>query len=445
MSYKATKRWERYSLESLVEGVTDPRGLLFLSEAGQCNMEQVKVLHHGLDTVKQLYKGELRPDLLEQVERLYNEGFGECLELADTIWMVASGGASGYQYRLQNSDLGLILFIKSRYADRDEDFSHLKIECSPHWLQPRSVDDMGRELDALAAKVLQSPQPGGVAVHLCADVQGWEPPANLSERMVTRARRIVSHDSAKVLFMDMGEVALKFSKGQSYLLGSASTVQAAVYRKDIQAKAADKLDFWQSIWRNAGDLDQSFYQEDKPVWRVEIRFHHSVLADFGRGVAQTLEYGASIEAGRWAHIRGAAKHLQGLWQYGLNSFRLEHPHEGGWSSNRYLDPVWQLLMEDVAFAPPVTDLLYKRVKKSPGIGNEKNLMLAIGNLLSVYARNRFTPERAIKCIKKSGVYDDLYAYMERRAYADYRNFNEGEIFEFVRKGLQLRTLLGRAA
>lgn len=54
--------------------------------------------------------------------------------------MIGSGGASGYQFRLQNSDLGLILFLKSRYAEQDKEFSHFKIECSPHWLLPRSIE-----------------------------------------------------------------------------------------------------------------------------------------------------------------------------------------------------------------------------------------------------------------------------------------------------------------
>jgi len=442
---KKLKTWDRYSRDSLVENTTAPQGRLFLSELGQINLEGVQVLHAGLDTVKQLYFGQIRLDLLEQIERLYSEGFGECLELGGHVWMIGSGGASGYQYRLQNSDLGLILFIKSRYAELDKEFSHLKIECSPHWLLPRSIEIIKRELDALAAHVLKSPQAKGCAPHICVDVQGWNPPADFSDRLVTRARRILSHDSCKLIYMDMGEVALRYNQGQSYLFGSASSVQMAVYRKDIQAKAADKLDFWQSTWnKKAGDsFDQSAYNPELPVWRIELRFHHSVLEDFARGAAEQLEYGSSLQAGIWAHIQGVSKHLTGLWRYGLNGFRLEV--QGERSSHRYLDPFWQLLSEDITYFAPVGDLNYKRVKKSPGLGNEKNLMLAVGNLISVYARNRFTPKKAHQCLKDSGIYEDLCCYMERKANADYRNFNESQIFEFVTKALQLRTLMGKAA
>ncbi len=442
---KKLKAWERYSLESLADNTTDARGRLFLSELGQVNLEGVQVLHSGLDTIKQLYSGELRLELLQEVERLYGEGFGECLEVGGHVWMLGSGGASGYQFRLQNSDLGLIVFLKSRYAENDKAFSHLKIECSPHWLHARSVETMKRELDALADCFLHGQQGSGVAVHMCVDVQGWAPPANLSDRLVTRARRVLSHDSCKVLYWDMGEVALRYNQGQSYLFGSASSVQMAVYRKDVQAKAIDKLDFWQSVWNKAAgnELEQSAYDPSAPVWRIEVRFHHSVLADFGRGAAAQLEYGASLQAGIWSHIQGVSGHLTGLWQYGLNSFRLEA--QGEKASQRYLDPFWQLLLDDVLFLKPVGELLYKRVKKTPGLGNEKNLMLAVGTLLSVYARHRFTPKQAFNCLKASGIYDDLCAYMERRANADYRNFRESDLFEFVAKALQLRTLLGKAA
>lgn len=290
-----------------------------------------------------------------------------------------------------------------------------------------------------------SPRPKAAPPHICVDVQSWEPPANFSDRLVTRARRILSHDSCKVLYMDLGEVTLRYNQGQSYLFGSASSVQMAVYRKDIQAKATDKLDFWQDTWnRKAGDsYDTPAYNPDLPVWRIKLCFHHAVLAEFARGAAEQLEYGSSLQAGIWSHIQGVSQHLTGLWRYGLNGFRLEV--QGERPSSRYLLPFWQLLGEDITYFAPVGDLDYKRVKKTPGLGCEKNLMLAIGNLLSLYARNRFPPKKALECLKASGIYDDLYAYMQRKADANFRIFQESQIFEFVTKALQLRTRLGKAA
>lgn len=443
---KQVKRWQRYSLESLQTGQgEDKRGRIFLSELGQVNLSEVQVLHKGIDTVKQLYKGLPRPEVLADVERMYGEGFGECIELGGHVWMVGSGGQSGYQYRLQNSDLGLILFLKSRHATADKEFSHLKIECSPHWLQPRSLATAGKDLDALALVLLERSEGAGCALHLCADIQGWSPSKDFTGCMVTRARRILSHDSAKLVYMDMGEVGRVFNEGESYLLGSAASVQLSVYRKDIQAKKFDKLDFWKAVWnKTPGEsFDQSAYDEEKPVWRIEVRFHHSVLQDFGRGAAQGVEYGATLQEAAWAHVSGVEKHLQALWCYGLGCFRLETASEKG--MGRFIDPFWQLLRDDVVFYPPDDAYLYKRVKKVPGIGNEKNLMLALGNMLSVYARNRFTTKQAIAFIQASGIYDDLYHYFFNRACRDHRVFHESEIAEFIAKGLQLRTLLGKAA
>jgi hypothetical protein len=307
---KQVKRWARFSAASLAVDREDSHGNIFLSALGQFNLSGVNVLHKGLDTVKQLYSGFLRLEVLDEIERMYSDGFGECMTLGGVVWLVGSGGASGYQYRLHNADLGLILFVKSRYAEKRDEASHLKIECSPHWLYPRDTSDMSRELDAFASLLLDRVRPSGCAVHLCIDVQGWSPSSNFLDCLVTRARRIVSHDSAKMVYMDFGEVASTYNKGQSYLLGSASTVQMAVYRKDVQAKAMDKLDFWQSIWRGVPNEDFSgrVYDEGKPVWRVEFRFHHSVISDFGRARHPRWNMAGLL---KWRHGR-IFRALQGI-------------------------------------------------------------------------------------------------------------------------------------
>lgn len=439
---KAVKLWERYSMASLLEGRQDDKGGLFLSELGQVDLSGVRVLHHGLDTVRQLFKGFLVPSVVADIESLYLQGFGECIELGGHVWVVGSGGASGYQFRLQNSDLGLIIFLKSRYAELVDSGSHLKIEASPHWIVERSSEEMKRDFDRLAACFFSRFEMAGVSVHMCCDVQGWEPPANFSDSLVTRARRMVSHEGGNVVYMDLGEVALRFNRGQSYQFGSASSVQMAVYRKDLQAKATDKLDFWRSRWLTQRDDELNpFYVEGQPVWRVEVRFHHSVIQDFSRGYASQLENGFSIVEGIWSGIAGISEHLQGLWKYGLESFRLEMTQ----GTKRYLAPFWQFLLQDVIFSNPKGDFVYLRVKKTPGLGNEKNLMLAVGNLMSVYARNRFTAQYAFECLKKSGIYDDLYNYFAIRSARRALNITDSDIFQFVEKALQLRTLYGKAA
>lgn len=92
---KQVKQWERYSVESLARNEQLAGGRLFMSEFGLADLSRIRLLHAGLDTVKQLYSGKLRQSVLEEVERVYNDGFGECMELGGHLWLIGSGGASG--------------------------------------------------------------------------------------------------------------------------------------------------------------------------------------------------------------------------------------------------------------------------------------------------------------------------------------------------------------
>lgn len=134
--------------------------------------------------------------------------------------------------------------------------------------------------------------------------------------------------------------------------------------------------------------------------------------------------------------------LRGLWRYGLNAFRLEVQERG---CGRYIDPAWQLFRDDVHFANSGEDRPMARKRKTPGDGNERNIGLAFGNMLSIFARNRVTPEKAWNFLKSSGIYDDIYFMMQRRAHAEFRSFSEEEVYDAVVKGMRKRMLLGKAA
>jgi hypothetical protein len=434
---RKSKLWERAGREP-GDGKT-----LFVSELGQVDLAGFKILHHGLDTVRQLFECQLKPEVLVEIHRIYDERMGEVLELGGFLWLVGSGGKSGYRYRLQNSDLGLIIFVKSNYQTIENRAGHIKIECSPHWIDTRDAETMERELTAFASLIADSAEPCGCAAHICCDIQGWEPGDDFLERIVTRARRIVHRHSNEVQYADLGEVATVFGKSESYLMGSPTSVQFALYRKDLQTKKTDKLHYWRDVWNR--ELDENMnphYDEEKPVWRLEYRFHQNVIGQFAQGHAAQLEYGFTTERRNWMGIAGLSRHLYGLWCYGLDVFRLELSAHG---HGTYVDPAWQLLREDIKFAEPEGNFLYRRVYKTPGIGNEKNLMLAVGNLLSCYARHRYNANFAFQCLKKSGIYDDLYNYMARRAHHRQAFFSEQAIYDYVKHSLRVRELKGVAA
>jgi len=138
------------------------------------------------------------------------------------------------------------------------------------------------------------------------------------------------------------------------------------------------------------------------------------------------------------------RELTGLWRYGLEHYRLELvASEGGYS--RFYEPVWQMLLDDVVMGEPTKVLHFKRAKPKPGETGVKNMLLAVGNLLTCYAKFRFTPEQAHECLKHSGIYDALHTYMFNRACAREQALADGAIFDFVKKGLDARILGGNAA
>jgi hypothetical protein len=166
---KVIRSWDRFDLAS---GEESRFGRLFVSALGQVDLSGLRVVHSGVDTIRQLYRGVLIPDVFQRVVEAFESGFGECLEFGGHVWAVGSGGKSGYRYRLQNNDLGIIIFLRSWYSEVTESGAHFKVEASPHWIAERDTDTIRADLDRLASVFLSGFEPSGVAVHLCVDIQG---------------------------------------------------------------------------------------------------------------------------------------------------------------------------------------------------------------------------------------------------------------------------------
>ncbi len=416
------KTYERYSEESLCKGETDKRGRLFVSPLGQSDFRGVHILHSGVDTVRQLYAGTPHMSSVELVQGAYEAGFKEVVELQGVEFLVGSGGKSGYRWRLQNSDLGLIILYGSRHVTLEKEGAHLKMELSPHLIAQDDPKGTQKFMDAFASELLSLPKPSGCAVHLAVDFQGWEPPKDFEERFVTRGRRKVRFDG--VIEFDVRSASAVYGERETFMWGSAGALQFSLYRKDIEARKRDKWDYWTGVWRQATDVEtfpETVFHPTAPVWRAEARFHHSVVSEFAETLKVSL---ASYEA--------VAVHLTGLWIYALDAYRLD-------ASRTYIDPFWQLLREDVQFLAPARDLVYRRTRKTPGVGNEKNLMLALGNMLSVYARHGFRVKRVMGYLRSSGMWSDLMGY----AYE--RQMSPSEFEQWIAKGLSVRRLMGKAA
>ncbi|GHD52516.1 hypothetical protein SAMN05216429_106126 [Marinobacter persicus] len=399
------------------------KGDLFIGPEGQqVNLQNVNVLWSGVDTVRQLYQGRLRPEILADIVQSYETGHGAVITINGIEWAVMSGRRGGFRYLLQNREYGLTILVQNFYAEADTQGTHVKIEASPRWLYERGSQQVQDELIYWARHFLAAAEPSGVAIHLAVDFQGWEPPQDFAQRFVTRAKTVNVYTGVSNVDWETG--ATVNGRGETYTFGKANSLQTCLYDKSKEVDVSDKRAFMESIWEtavNEHSFPDTCYDPEKPVWRLEIRLHHRIVNEIADGTEGMPVIKSFIDA---------VPHLTGFWRYALQGNRYE-------AKKHWIHPIWTKLRDDVVFGHPAPQLLYKRAKKEPGCGNEKNVSLAFGNLLSIYARNRFNSRQAWDCLKKSGLWDDLTNYYRNR------DITENELFQLVEDGLIKRRLLNK--
>jgi len=368
-------------------------GRLFfdVGRTGFSDLSKVRLLRCGVDTVRQLYRGLIHPDVLAMFEKS-----GTIVDFAGERWHAGRVGRdSGYQFKLQNADLGFVLLIKNFNAKADSIGPHLKIEVSPHAIDSLSPERLQARLDHYAAHVLSNIDVNQCAVHLALDVQGWKAPTDMVSRMQCRARN--HRDISGINSLEWATKSSVYGRGETSMFGSANGIQLCIYNKTEQAKATDKLDYWQSVWRRTDDPfdadSQDNYNPEQDVWRIELRYHHSIIQQFASGSVD-INTGAAIDTRTYAAF---CAHLDGLWRYGLQSFKLI-------ARDGYYDPFWTIIREEVRVDLPVDSLLedteYKRYYKSAQGFSGKNVELFLGNFVSLLARERVGATRAFECLQE---------------------------------------------
>ena len=353
------------------------------------DLSKIRLLSCSVDTVRQLYRGLIRPQIMSLFDKP-----GTIVDFAGQLWH--SGRVSkdsGYQYKLQNADLGIILLVKNFNAKIENIGPHLKIEVSPHAIDQFSPERLQERLDYYADHVLTNVERNQCAVHLALDLQGWQPPADLVARMHCRAR--AARDISGIKEIQWTLESATYGKGQSYLFGSAGGVQLGIYNKTEQARSIDKLDYWEGVWKRRDSFDEGDpdnYDPEHDVWRVELRYHHSVIQQFASG-SFDLQTSQIIETNSYAAF---APHLDGLWRYGLGQFKLL-------ARPGYFEPIWTLIRDDVRVDLPVDSLVdeteYKRQYKTSRGFSGKNVELFLGNFVSLLARERVGARRAFHRLK----------------------------------------------
>lgn len=402
------------------------KGSIFVGPNAVYDLSSVQLLYSSVDTLRQLYKLQPNEELLEVwSDALEDSASREAFVFfAGHEWLLRRGGKSGFQFLLQNAESGLILLVKSNYAKVENSATHFKIEVSPKLLSAHCPDSIQIMLDDLAEQVSSDGdyQPAGVAIHLALDVQGWEAPSDLDAQLVCRSRRVSDRNGFTELVVDGTGVAAVYGKGQSFCFGSASSLQFAVYNKSKEMLVHDKADYFEQQWRRYAAVDEDFntvYDPESSVWRLEARFSHTVVNQF-----------AETNNVKLKQYKDIYEHLGGLWRYALSSFRLDH-------NRSYVAPIWTLFTTDADFRPPSESFDYRRTYKTPGVGNEKNVCLALGNMLSLFARNGVTAQKAWAFLKRSGIWADLMGYCKAR------KISRGELYEAIEDGLKRRRLVSK--
>lgn len=409
----------------------DGRGRVFFDEglARFTDLSGVRLIRCGVDTVRQHYRGVLDPAVL-----CLFDGNPGLVEFAGYSWHASRVGRdSGYQFKLQNADLGLILLLKNFNCKPDVQGPHLKIEVSPHAIEARDPQALQALMDGLASQAMSCVELNQCAVHIALDFQGWTPPADIDARMhcrATAARRFSGIES-----LEWADKSATYARGQSFLWGSAGACQLALYNKTVQARAIDKLDYWEQVWRSHDSFDPDDagnYDPSVPVWRLELRYHHSVVQQFADGSASTLS-GELIQTRSFVDL---APHLDGLWRYGFQNFRLL-------SRPGLIDPFWTLARDDVRVQTGVDSLLeqteYRRYYKTARGFSGKNIDLLMGNLVSLLARQGVGAKKGFQAVKTLPVWDVIRDYYLGKGMAEH------DIYQQIRDRLAERVIRwGRA-
>jgi len=377
------------------------QGKVFSMAREAVDLSDLRLLHAGVDTVKQLYNCILRSDIYDLLDRAAS---GDAINLGGIDWAFSrSSKQTGYQFILKNQDIGYVVLLKSFYREADIEGAHLKIEVSPWVIYENDPRSLTKKIDFIARVFAEHRKPSGVAVHMAADIKNLKVPEDFEKRFVCKARRQVKFNSiSHAHFESMKDVAVIYGDRQTFTYGQPGAVQFTLYDKIAETDRSDKRTFWEHVWSYTPSIDHAFLPEYAPgdsVRRIELRFHHSVIDQFCNGTLEMADFSVHRTYER------LIPHLTALWRYGLDCFRLQH-------STSYIDPLWQLLIEDIEILHPQADACYKRAMKKPSLSTRRNIGFFLGNFIRVATRKRLAPEYLTKTILMLGIESELADYFD---------------------------------
>jgi hypothetical protein len=441
----------RYENKTMLRVTNNDKGTdIFQTDQLHYDLSAMRFLWSGVDSIRQLYVCNLRPDLIPAIERHYAIKSGDVIEWGGFEWKLSqSGKKSGYKYIFKNLELGFVVLVKSFYKEADKRGSHLKIEATPQIIDCLGLQRLTKRLRQIAQLFGETIEANGVAVHLAVDMKGLDLPDDFDRKLVCHSRRAYkAHGIADISNITLSEMAVTYGKNETFMFGNPSSLQMCLYNKTLEALKSDKLSFHESQWLRTPSVqdlltpeygDGSDGDEADTVHRLEFRIHHSIIREFENGSIHGLGKQLSIK-----EPVDLIKHIQPLFQYCLNAYRLQH-------SSTYIHPIWQKISEDVRFGfltgqePDIDGFDYKRaVKKSDQGPGRRNVAMWLGNVLRLSARKGLKPDYVVQKLLDSGLDSDLADYFGMHLYGN-SDVLHTVLYDFVEEKLRDHRLSGVAA
>lgn len=391
--HSEVKTWERN------DQVFSNKGNVKRGEYVEIDCSDFRVVHTGVDTFKQLFRGTCNVSVLSLIALHYENMPDVPICFGDYEFKVSkSSSMAGFQWLLKNMNQGIVVLFKSFYDELDVLGTHLKIEYSPNLLlasDPVEVDQISIDI---ANMFLVEYQFSDVAVHIACDFKGYDIPDNLEKNLRTRAKRNYSYSGLESVEFDLKQAVARYGTNESYTFGSPGSIQMCLYDKSKEADKRDKLSFWIQQWSKTPSVEDCFepeYKQDDRIVRLEARFHHSVIRQFTRGTK-------AFEATNFAQL---CHHLTGLFRYFLDNFRLHY-------NKNFIHPIWQILMEDIEILSPSRPLMYQRSYKSESGSSRRNVAFWIGNAMRLFVRQQFNVDFIVKYFLDSCLIKELREYLK---------------------------------